>query len=90
MVKILDELDALKKRAEAQRLTIRKGNRPLPRTSKMKVVLDSLPTPSLPMNWYRPEWYDGLNTFQQGDLVSGDPEDLPDIVWSFPLPSLPR
>jgi hypothetical protein len=80
---ILNELDALSKRAKAQRLIARKGNRSLPQTNNVKEILDSRPTRSLPINWYRPEWYKGLNTFQKVDLRSRKADELVDIVNVF-------
>lgn len=80
VITILQELDALGKRAKAKRLVTRKGNRPLPLTKNIKFVYDSTKTTGLPKNWYRREWYESLCPFEQGDLDCADPETLPNLV----------
>jgi hypothetical protein len=80
VISILQELDALGKRAKALRLVSKKGNRPLPRSKDTKIVYNSTKTTSLPKNWYRHEWYESLCLFEQSDLNCADPENLPSIV----------
>src|SRR5687768_11751093 len=60
---ILRELDNIGKRAKAQRLVHHKGNRPLPAADGTKTLYDTRPSPSLPGNWYRRDWYNGLDTY---------------------------
>jgi hypothetical protein len=86
VISILQELDALGKRAKGLRLVTRKGNRPLPRTTNIKFVYDSTKTTGLPKNWYRREWYESLCPFEQGDLDCADPEILPSIVRHLSFP----
>jgi hypothetical protein len=94
VIHILQELDTLGKRAKASRLVVKKGNRPLSRTKKTKIVYDSIKTTSLPKNWYRHEWYENLCPFEQGDLDCAEPENLPNIVshpnFSEVLPAHPN
>ena len=85
VISILQELDTVRNRAKASRLISKKGNRPLPRTKSTKIIYDSTKTASLPKNWYRCEWYEGLCPFEQGDLNCADPENLPSIVRSSQL-----
>lgn len=78
---ILRELDAIRKRAKAQRLLTKRGNRPIPQGTNDKIITDSSPTPYLPQNWYRRDWYDNLTQYQKLDIAaSGATEDLPNIV----------
>ena len=79
---ILEALDELGKQANARRLKTRKGNRPLPQAtgSQRVLIVDGMPVPYLPRNWYHSGWYATLNGFQKTDLLAAEVEDLPDIV----------
>jgi hypothetical protein len=78
---ILEALDELGKRAKARRLKTRRGNRPLPQTASHRVlIVDGTAVTSLPRNWYHPDWYTSLDSFEKIDLQATDVEVLPDIV----------
>lgn len=78
---ILRELDTVRKRAKAQRLLSKRGNRPLPEGTNDRIIIDSSPTPYLPQNWYRQEWYDNLTQYQKLDIAASEAtENFPNIV----------
>ena len=81
ILSILRELDDVRKQARVQRLITRRGNRPIPQGMNIRVIADSSPTPSLPKNWYRQEWYNNLTQYQKLEIsASSATEDLPNIV----------
>jgi hypothetical protein len=77
---ILHGLDDIRKQGKKRQLLPKIGNRPLHQTNEVQTIWHSPPTPSLPKNWYRPEWYTQLDKSQQIELRPTAAEDLPNIV----------
>ena len=53
---------------------------PQPTVSQRVLIVDGMPVPYFPRNWYHSGWYATLESFQKPDLLAADVEDLPDIV----------